>query len=78
MEFSQSPDDVHIYFARKVHAYVKFAHFRQFPHGCRIHLKILHGCMILSDECEKNGKHMKIHYSCVIIIIVYELIEKNI
>ena len=34
--------------------------------------------MILSDECEKNGKHMKIHYSCVIIIIVYEFIEKNI
>lgn len=32
-----------------------------------------------SGACEKNGKHMKIHYSCVlIIIIVYDLIEKNI
>ena len=31
-----------------------------------------------SAECEKNGKCTKIHYSCVIIIIVYDLIEKNI
>lgn len=50
MEFSQSPEDVHIYFAWKVHMHVKFAHFWQCPHGCQIymviHLKILHGCMI--------------------------------
>ena len=35
--------------------------------------------MIFSGECVKNGKDMKIHYSCVLIIIItYDLIENNI
>ena len=74
MEFSQSPKDVHMH--------AKFAHFRLSSYGYQIdiviHLKILHECIIFQVKvCEKNGKDMKIHHTCV-VIINDNLILKNI
>ena len=63
MEFSISKW-FYIHFVWKVHMHAKFAHFRQCSHGCQIHmvihLKILHGWIILPGEDEKNGINLRL------------------